>query len=136
MNSILPEEYNDEATAQLTRLTTNANISVREIGYKPYIAPGVSSVALTIPEVIAGSWNDSARFLNGVFFGARNRGSHRPVRSGKIHCFRMSCSAGCGTVILIWTAELMRCKLTANWAQSLYSGSVPTLFVPIGYNCR
>ena len=73
VNSILPEEYNDEATAQLTRLTTNANISVREIGYKPYIAPGVSSVALTIPEVIAGSWNDSARFLNGVFFGARNR---------------------------------------------------------------
>ena len=73
VNSILPEEYNDEATAQLTRLTTNANISVREIGYKPYIAPGVSSVALTIPEVIAGSWNDSARFLNVVFFGARNR---------------------------------------------------------------
>ena len=73
VNSIVPEEYEDEATAQLTRLTTNANISVREIGYKPYIAPGVSSVALTIPEVIAGNWNDSARYLNGVFYGARNR---------------------------------------------------------------
>ena len=73
VNSILPEEYCDEATAQLTHLTTNANIRVREIGYKPYIAPGVSSVALTIPEVIAGNWNDSARYLNGVFYGARNR---------------------------------------------------------------
>ena len=73
VNSIVPEEYEDEATAQLTRLTTNANISVREIGYKPYIAPGVSSVALTIPEVIAGNWNDSASYLNGVFYGARNR---------------------------------------------------------------
>ena len=73
VNSILPEEYDDDATAQLTDLTTNANIRVRQIGYKPYIAPGVSSVALTIPEVIAGNWNDSARYLNGVFFGARNR---------------------------------------------------------------
>lgn len=73
VNSILPEEYCDEATARLTHLTANANIRVREIGYKPYIAPGVSSVGLTIPEVIAGNWNDSARYLNGVFFGARNR---------------------------------------------------------------
>ena len=73
VNSIDPEEYDDDATAQLTDLTTNANIRVREIGYKPYIAPGVSSVALTIPEVIAGNWNDSARYLNGVFYGARNR---------------------------------------------------------------
>lgn len=73
VNSIVPGEYDDDATGELTRLTTNANISVRAIGYKPYIAPGVSSVALTIPEVIAGNWNDSARYLNGVFFGARNR---------------------------------------------------------------
>lgn len=73
VNSILPEHYDSAATQKLTNLTVGANISVRALGYKPYIAPGVSSVGLTIPEVIAGNWNDSARYLNGVFFGARNR---------------------------------------------------------------
>lgn len=73
VNSILAEHYDSAATEKLTNLTVGANISVRALGYKPYIAPGVSSVALTIPEVIAGNWNDSARYLNGVFFGARNR---------------------------------------------------------------
>lgn len=73
VNSISPQHYDDAATEKLTNLTVGANISVRALGYKPYIAPGVSSVALTIPEVIAGNWNDSARYLNGVFFGARNK---------------------------------------------------------------
>ncbi len=73
VNSISPSHYDDAATEKLTNLTVGANISVRALGYKPYIAPGISSVALTIPEVIAGKWNDSARCLNGVFFGARNR---------------------------------------------------------------
>lgn len=73
VNSILPEHYDSAATQKLTNLAVGANISVRALGYKPYIAPGVSSVGLTLPEVIAGNWNDSARYLNGVFFGARNR---------------------------------------------------------------
>ncbi len=73
VNSIKPEHYDDAATEKLTNLTVGANISVRALGYKPYIAPGVSSIALTIPELIAGRWNDSARCLNGVFFGARNK---------------------------------------------------------------
>ena len=73
VNSILPQHYDDRATEKLTNLTVGANISIRALGYKPYIAPGVSSVGLTIPEVIKGNWNDSARCLNGVFFGARNQ---------------------------------------------------------------
>ncbi len=73
VNSISAEHYDKAATEKLTNLTVGANISVRALGYKPYIAPGISSVALTIPAVIAGNWNDSARCLNGVFFGARNR---------------------------------------------------------------
>ena len=73
VNSILPQQYDDAATEKLSNLTVGANISVRALGFKPYIAPGVSSVALTIPEMIAGNWNDSARYLNGVFYGARNR---------------------------------------------------------------
>ncbi len=73
VNSIDPKHYDDAATEKLTNLTVGANISVRALGYKPYIAPGISSVALTIPRLISGDWNDSARCLHGVFFGARNR---------------------------------------------------------------
>ena len=73
VNSISAQYYDDSATEKLTNLTVGANISVRALGYKPYIAPGISSVGLTIPEVIKGNWNDSARCLNGVFFGARNK---------------------------------------------------------------
>ncbi len=73
VNSISPRFYDSQATDKLTNLTVGANISIRALGYRPYIAPGVSSVALTIPEVISGNWNDSACFLNGIFFGARNR---------------------------------------------------------------
>ena len=73
VNSISPQHYDDTATEKLSNLTVGANISVRALGFKPYIAPGISSVGLTIPEVIRGNWNDSARYLNGVFFGARNR---------------------------------------------------------------
>ena len=73
VNSILPAEYSPDASRTLTSLTAGANLAVRSLGYKPYIAPGISSVAMTIPEVIAGRCTDSARYLNGVFFGARNR---------------------------------------------------------------
>lgn len=73
VNSILPQHYDDRATEKLSNLAVGANISVRALGYKPYIAAGVSSVGLIVPDVIKGGWNDSARCLNGVFFGARNR---------------------------------------------------------------
>ncbi len=70
-NSIRPEQYDDAASGKLTNLAVGANIAIRTLGYKPYIAPGISSVSLTLPEALSGRWHDGARCLNGVFFGAR-----------------------------------------------------------------
>ncbi|MCI5597311.1 MAG: lactate dehydrogenase [Lachnospiraceae bacterium] len=72
-NSIVKEHYDEECSLLLTDLTTKANLSIRELGYKPYIAPALSSAALTILSIIKGEWNYSANYLNGVYFGAKNK---------------------------------------------------------------
>lgn len=72
-NSILPEHYDDRLSGELTEKVVSANLRMREIGYKPYIAPALSSGACTILDIISGKWNYSAACLNGVYFGAKNR---------------------------------------------------------------
>ena len=72
-NSTLSDRYDDDLSKQLTALTVSANKEVRALGFKPFIAPALSSAALTILEVIRGGWTDSSIFLNGLYFGVRNR---------------------------------------------------------------
>ena len=66
-------DYDDEVSLELTRLTTSANLRVRELGFKPYIAPAVSSGALSILENLRGGWHYSSLWFGGAFLGARNR---------------------------------------------------------------
>ena len=40
-------EYDDAVSRRLTDLTRTANLQVRELGFKPYIAPGLSSAAVS-----------------------------------------------------------------------------------------
>lgn len=72
-DSIIPEHYNDLNSLKLTELVVNANLEMRKIGYKPYIAPALSSAVYTILLIINGQWNYSACYLDGVYFGAKNR---------------------------------------------------------------
>ena len=72
-NSILPEHYDDKLSSELTRLAVTANLKVRELGFKPFIAPAYSSAVFTILAIISGEYNYSAAYLNGVYFGAKNR---------------------------------------------------------------
>lgn len=72
-NSIVPEHYDDNLSVYLTKKTVNANIEVRQTGFKPYIAPAISSVVYAIPKILTGQWNYSSNYLNGVYFGAKNR---------------------------------------------------------------
>lgn len=72
-NSVLPEHYKDDCSRELTDLTITANLKVRDAGFKPYIAPALSSAALTILLILKGDWNYSSNYLNGVYFGAKNR---------------------------------------------------------------
>jgi hypothetical protein len=70
-NSI--ENYDDGLSRELTRLAATANLRVRETGYKPYIAPALSSGAISILLTLRGEWHYSSIYWGGVFLGCRNR---------------------------------------------------------------
>jgi hypothetical protein len=65
--------YNNDLSIMLTEKVKTANIEVRKTGFKPYIAPALSSGTLSLLHTIKGEWHYSAVFLGGVFMGVRNR---------------------------------------------------------------
>ena len=70
-NSI--ENYNEEISQELTQKTVTANLVMREIGFKPYVAPALSSGALSILLTLRGEWHCGSVFLDGIFMGCKNR---------------------------------------------------------------
>ena len=70
-NSI--RNYDDALSRQLTEQAVRANLRMRELGFKPYIAPALSSGALSLLLCLRGQWHCSSTYLDGVFMGARNR---------------------------------------------------------------
>lgn len=74
-NSI--ENYDDKISCELTELTVEANLRVRELGFKPYLAPAVSSGAISLLLTLGGQWNYSSVYLGnndrGAFLGIKNR---------------------------------------------------------------
>ncbi len=70
-NSI--EHYDEELSQELTRLTVTANLKMREIGFKPYVAPALSSGALSLLLTLRGEWHCGSVFLDGVYMGVKNR---------------------------------------------------------------
>ena len=61
------DSYDDEISKELTELVVNANMTVRELGYKPYIAPALSSGALSIIEMLKGNWTYGSVYLENPF---------------------------------------------------------------------
>lgn len=70
LNSL--KDYDPLISAKLTELTKKENIEVRKTGFKPYIAPAMSSGALSILACLKGEWHYSSTLLDGIWFGARN----------------------------------------------------------------
>lgn len=70
-NSI--EHYDDALSRELTRLAVEANLRTRELGFKPYVAPAISSAAISILLTLRGEWHYSSNFLGGVYMGCKNR---------------------------------------------------------------
>ena len=46
---------------------------MREMGFKPYVAPALSSGALSILLTLRGEWHCSSVYLGGVFMGVKSR---------------------------------------------------------------
>ncbi|KAB3530554.1 lactate/malate family dehydrogenase [Alkaliphilus serpentinus] len=65
--------YNHEKSLYLTEKAKTANLEIRSLGFKPYIAPALSSGALSILDTIRGNWHYSATYMGGVYMGALNR---------------------------------------------------------------
>ena len=67
------ENYDDGLSKELTELTVTANLKMRAIGYKPFVAPAFSSGALSILLALRGEWHCGSVYLGGVYMGVKNR---------------------------------------------------------------
>ena len=67
------DEYDSAASVRLTGLTRDANLRVRELGFKPYLAPGLSSAAISLVKMLRGQEYYGSVPLGGVYFGCRSR---------------------------------------------------------------
>lgn len=72
-NSTDPDHYDDTISRELTEQVVTANQAVRALGFKPFMAPAISSAALTLRAVLLSKWNHSAQYLGGVYYGCWNR---------------------------------------------------------------
>lgn len=65
--------YDDDLSRALTEATVTANLKMRELGFKPYVAPALSSGALSLLLTLRGAWHYGSVFLDGVYLGCKNR---------------------------------------------------------------
>ncbi|WP_326909971.1 lactate dehydrogenase [Sedimentibacter sp. MB31-C6] len=65
--------YNDIISKELTKLTVEANLKVRKTGFKPFVAPALSSGAISIISTLEGKWHYSSNYIGGVYMGSKNR---------------------------------------------------------------
>ena len=69
--------YDDDVSRRLTDLVVHANLAVRGLGYKPYIAPALSSAALSVLLTLRGDRHYSSLWFGnaekGAFLGLCNR---------------------------------------------------------------
>jgi hypothetical protein len=76
-------DYNDDVSRELTQKVVTENIRIREMGFKPFMAPALSSGALSILATLRGEWNYSSNFIgngpDGAFLGALNRVKDRKI---------------------------------------------------------
>lgn len=70
-----------ELSARMTEAARRCNYLVRDLGFLPYVGPGVSSVALALPRLLAGREVPAASFVDGIYFGCPSRlaGGANPV---------------------------------------------------------
>ena len=68
-----PQNYDEALSARLTQETVTANLRVRELGFKPDIAPALSSAAVSLLRLVRGEVCCSAIPMGGAYFGCRSR---------------------------------------------------------------
>ena len=74
------QAYDAAISAALTEKTRTANLCVRELGFKPYLAPALSSAAVSLLQLVRGDAHYGAVPLGGAYFGCRSRMTRLGVR--------------------------------------------------------
>jgi hypothetical protein len=68
-----PVRPDPELCRALTEAARAGNYRVRDLGFIPHIGPALSSIALTLPRLLAGREVLASTFVDGVYFGAPSR---------------------------------------------------------------
>ena len=67
------KDYDEAVSQRLTELAGTANLRVRELGFKRYIGPGLSSAAISVLRLARGQTYYGAVPLAGAYFGCASR---------------------------------------------------------------
>ena len=65
-----PADPGPGAVRAMTQAARTGNYRIRDLGYIPYIGPALSSIALTLPALLAGREIVASSFVDGIYFGA------------------------------------------------------------------
>lgn len=72
-NDHSPALYDEALSEVLTEKTITANLAMRELGHKPYVAPAVASGAIAIVKTLSADWHYSCVSFNGFYYGCLNK---------------------------------------------------------------
>lgn len=67
------ERYDDALSRELTELALTANLKMRALGFKPYVAPALSSAAISVLLTLRGEWHYGSVCMGNIFLGVKNR---------------------------------------------------------------
>ncbi len=71
------EQFDPVESKRIAQAAVKENLLIRDMGYKPNIAPAFSSGAISIVEMLRGNWQYSSVYFgskgNGAFLGIRNK---------------------------------------------------------------
>ena len=67
--------YDEQISEDLTQKAADAKHMLKDLGFKPYIAPAMSSAVLSIISRIAGDYHYSSVYIDGAYLGIKNRAS-------------------------------------------------------------
>lgn len=67
------KHFDLDKSLELSELTLKENLVIRGFGYKPYIAPALSSAAIAITDMLNGQPHYSSQFLGNISWGERYR---------------------------------------------------------------
>lgn len=65
--------YDDQVSRELTHRVVTANLEMRALGFKPFVAPAYSSGVLSILLALRGEWHCGSVCLGKCFMGVKNR---------------------------------------------------------------